>query len=280
MPLAGIGMCCRPSASGEAAKNSVVEFLQLGGRHVDTADLYKNHAEVGAGIAASGVPRAEIFLTTKVWGTDLGYTPTYNAVLRMVEELGVDYVDLVLLHTAGDATPCASGSFRRCRQESWLALDSLKAAGIIRALGVSNFGPRQMSELNALGNTPVQVNQLEFHPWVPQLHRETVEWCKKNGVVPTAYGSMGSARHAAMIAEDPALKELANAVGKTIGQVLLRWAVQQGVAVIPGTGNPAHMVENLAIFDFELPDEIMGLLDMMPVEQRQNIFGHNPDAVE
>jgi diketogulonate reductase-like aldo/keto reductase len=280
MPLSGIGMCCRPSAQGEAAKNSVVDFLRLGGRHIDTADLYGNHAEVGAGIAESGIPREEIFLTTKVWPRDLGYTETYQAVVRMLSELGVEYIDLVLIHWAGEAAPCASGSFRRCRQESWLALDSLKAAGRVRALGVSNFGPRQIAELNALNNTRVQVNQLEFHPWVPQLHRDTVEWCKQNGVVPTAYGSMGSAQHAAMIAEDPALQGLAQAVGKTLGQVLLRWAVQQGVVVIPGTGNPDHMKENLAIFDFELPQDIVGLLGAMPADQHINIFNHNPDAIE
>merc|ERR1719247_161728 len=129
---------------------------------------------------SQGVPREEIFVTSKVPPAEFGYVATQAAVERMLAELHLEYIDLVLLHWAGgDDLPCADGgSYKRCRQESWLALEGLKSRGLVRALGVSNFGPRQMAELN----------QLEFHPWVPDVHRETVAWCLANNVVPTAYG--------------------------------------------------------------------------------------------
>lgn len=282
MPMAGVGMCCRSTASGDAAKQCVVDFLLQGGRLVDTAQLYENHKEVGEGLRLAmqkGVPREEIFLTTKIWSDDFGWEKTMAWVPRMLSELGVEYVDLVLLHIAqADGKDC--GTPKQCRQETWLALQRFQNQGKIRSLGVSNFGPRQMRELFDLGGTPVAVNQLEYHPWVPNIHRDTVNWCHRNGVAVTAYGSMGSGAYAAQITQQGALKQMGEWHGKTAGQILLRWAVQQNVSVIPGTSNPKHQAENLNIFDFELGSQEMDLLNNIPESDRMLYFGHTPDQFQ
>merc|ERR1712012_1290273 len=142
----------------------------------------------------------------------------------------------VLLHSAGKDDYC--GTARQCRLETWLALQRFKHTGQIRNLGVSNFGPRQIREVMALSGAPVAVNQIEFHPWVEPINKETVEFCHQHGIAVTAYGSMGSAGGASQILAQ--LGDLGTMHGRTAGQVLLRWAVQKNITVIPGTGNPAH----------------------------------------
>ncbi|CAE7477052.1 PKHD1L1 [Symbiodinium sp. CCMP2456] len=270
MPMSGVGMCCRSSARGDAARQGVLDFLLQGGRHLDTAQIYGNHKEVGAGVRQAvelGVPRDQIFLTTKIWPDDFGWERTTAWVPRMLDELGLEYVDLVLLHMArADGKDC--GAPKQCRQETWLALQRFQNKGQIRALGVSNFGLRQMQELADLGGSPVAANQLEYHPWVPDVHRKTVDWCHRNGVAVTAYGSMGSNSYAPQIISQGALQQIGDWHGKTAGQVLLRWAVQHNVSVIPGTSNPKHQAENLQIFDFELGSQEMALLDGIPESER------------
>lgn len=194
IPMAGVGMCCRHSARGDAARQYILDFLLQGGRHLDTAQIYGNHKEVGEGVRLAvqqGVPREEIFLTTKIWSDDFGWEKTVAWVPHMLGELGLEYVDLVLLHVASaDGKEC--GSPKQCRQETWLALQRFQGKGQIRSLGVSNFGPRQMQELFDLGGTPVAVNQLEYHPWVPTIHRETVKWChRKQHICFTDYHPRG-----------------------------------------------------------------------------------------
>lgn len=279
--MAGLGLCCRPSAKGDAVRQSVVDYIVMGGRHLDDAAIYDNHYEVGLGIRqaiALGVPRDQIFLTTKIWHQSYGFESADAWVPSVLQELGLDYIDLVLLHTASflDGAGCADP--KACRQETWLALQRARRRGQIRHLGVSNFGPRQMQELLALGGAPIAVNQLEYHPWVPKVHRDTVAWCHERGIAVTAYGSMGSSGSAAEVLSQDALRQLGERHGKTAGQVLLRWAVQKNVSVIPGTGNPVHMAENLRVFDFELSSEEVALLDSVPEEGRMVHFGHWPDA--
>jgi len=280
MPMTGIGLCCRPTAQGDPVRQGVLDYLVMGGRHLDDADLYSNHQEVGLGVRqamAAGVPREEIFLTTKIWPNDFGFESTSAWVDKILGELGLDYVDLVLLHAAGvpDNLPC--GEPKACRQETWLALQRAHRRGQIRNLGVSNFGPRQMEELMALKGAPITANQFEYHPWVPRIHRETAEWCHQHGIAVTAYGSMGSAGMAEQLIGQDALKQIGDSHGKTAGQVLLRWAVQKNVSVIPGTSNPKHMAENLRLFDFELSREEMAVLNSVPEDQAMLHFGHTPD---
>lgn len=280
MPISGLGMCCRPGASGDAARQAVLDYLVMGGRHIDTAELYSNHEQVGQGIREAierGVQRSDIFLTTKLVPDNFGFEATLSRVPEMLQELGLDYVDLLLLHWAGAPEGADCGTPKACRQETWMALQRLQAKGLVKNLGVSNFGPRQMEELLALKGAPVAVNQLEYHPFVPYLHLDTVEWCHQRGIAVTAYGSMGSNKMSAQMTAQDALKQIGEKHGKTSGQVLLRWAVQNNVSVIPGTSNPKHMAENLRTFDFKLSDEQVGALDGVPESGRMLHFGHWPD---
>eukprot|EP00928_Gymnodinium_smaydae_P048833 TRINITY_DN32702_c0_g1_i1.p1 TRINITY_DN32702_c0_g1~~TRINITY_DN32702_c0_g1_i1.p1 ORF type:complete len:374 (+),score=66.41 TRINITY_DN32702_c0_g1_i1:50-1171(+) len=283
MPMSGVGLCCRASANGDAVRQAVVDYLSMGGRHLDDAMLYNNHVEVGLGVRQAvelGVSRHEIFMVTKIWPSDFGFESATQWVDRMLEELGLEYVDLVLLHAAkvdnAAQMPCLNP--KACRQETWMALQRAQAGGKIKHLGVSNFGPRQMQELLDLGGSPIVANQLEYHPWVPNKHRETAEWCHQHGIAVTAYGSMGSSGLAEQMMNQEALQAIGKQYGKTAGQVLLRWAVQKNVSVIPGTSNPKHMAQNLRIFDFALSGMEMAQLDSIPEDQRMLHFGHTPDS--
>lgn len=282
MPIAGVGLCCRPSASGEAVRQAVVDYLVMGGRHLDTAMLYGNHHYVGKGVRQAielGVPRKDIFLTSKIWRDDYGFESATAWMDRTLEQLGLDYVDLVLLHTPAcphEQLPC--GDPKQCRQETWLALQNAQRRGQVKHLGVSNFGPRQMEDILSLNGSPITANQFEYHPWVPDVHRRTAEWCHDHGIAVTAYGSMGSNGLAGQMLSQEALVQIGQQYGKSAGQVLLRWAIQKNVSVIPGTSNPKHMHENLNLFDFQLSDGDLQMLDNIPEDQRMLHFGHTPDA--
>lgn len=280
MPMAGLGLCCRPSAKGDAVRRAVVDYLRLGGRLLDDATLYENHKEVGAGIREammSGTRREDIFFVTKIQPLHFGFEMASDWVPRMLEEVGLQYVDLVLLHWASHQNPLRCGEPKHCRQETWLALQRAQRLGLIKHLGVSNFGPRQMTDILALGGAPIEVNQIEFHPWAPTTHFDTVEWCHERGIAVTAYGSMGAGDTAKLNMQD--LTQIARQHDKTIGQVLLRWALEHNVSVIPGTSKPDHMAENLQIFNFHLDEATMNMFDNVPEDQRMLYYGHWPDQL-
>eukprot|EP00397_Hematodinium_sp_SG-2012_P047368 GEMP01053844.1.p1 GENE.GEMP01053844.1~~GEMP01053844.1.p1 ORF type:complete len:285 (+),score=44.83 GEMP01053844.1:55-855(+) len=236
MPIAGLGMCCRETAKGEAAERAIKDYLLMGGRLIDTAVLYENHVDIARGIAQSGVPREDIFVTTKVWPNDFGFERTYEVVIRSLKELGLDYADLVLLHAPG----IMNGS-----------MDDPK--------------------------NPPCVNQIESHPWYP--NQDIIEYCQANGIIVTAYASLGSRKMAKQLLDDESLKSIGVPNGKTSSQILLRWAVQRNVTVIPGTSNPEHMRENLGIFDFDLDSFAMDWLSGVPPEQYASFYGHIPDSI-
>jgi len=283
MPMSGVGLCCRPTAHGDAVRQGVLDYLLLGGRHLDDAQIYGNHEFVGEGVRQAvgfGVPRDEIFLTTKIPPDRFGFEAADQWVQSMLSELGLDYVDLVLMHWAGTNDNSECKKPKSCRQETWMALQRARQRGQIKHLGVSNFGPRQMEEVLALGGAPIEVNQLEFHPWAPQVHLDTTEWCHQHGIAVTAYGSMGSSNQAGAMMSQDSLQQIGAQHGKTAGQVLLRWAVQKNVSVIPGTSNPKHQAENMRIFDFEISAKDMASLDSIPQDQRMLHFNHWPDQRE
>lgn len=298
MPANGIGMCCRPTAYDEdSVYNSILWYLLSGGRHIDTAHIYGNHVPIGKALkeaAKRGVPRSEVFLVTKVWPAAFGYDATMAAVGRMVKQLDVDYIDLVLLHAPrkiswrmvaaywgglnaliGEGDEFSShdcGDQVTCRKATWKALSELREQGIIRDAGVSNFRVPQMKELQSLGMAPIAANQIQFHPWIPDWQQEIVDFCNAQQIAITAYFSLGGLQSKDKTLQLDDVKAIGKKHSRSSGQVLLRWALAKNVSIIPGTGNPKHMKENLGIYDFSLSPEEVAKIDALRSHQIADDF--------
>jgi 2,5-diketo-D-gluconate reductase B len=216
-----------------------VQFaLDNGYRHIDTAAMYDNEAEVGDGIRASTVPREEIFLTTKVWHDCAGDGPLQASVEESLERLELDYVDLVLMHWPARATPV---------KETMRALSDVKQRGLARHIGVSNFTASLLDEAVACSDEPVAVNQVEYHPYLDQAR--VLEICRRHGAALTAYSPLAKGR----VFSDPTLKEIGAAHGKSGGQAALRWLIQQpGIIAIPRSSKRERIAAFIDIDDFEL----------------------------
>lgn len=228
---------------GREAQAMVEAALEMGYRHIDTAQMYGNEAEVGAAIRASGVPREEIFLTTKIWPEQFRAGDFRRAVGESIGRLGVDRVDLLLLHWPNPAVPL---------RETMEALDEVVEKGLARHGGVSNFTTRLLDEATALARTPLAVNQVEYHPYLDQ--GPVLGKLRAHGMALTAYCPLARGR----FFEEPVVQEIARRHGRTPGQVGLRWLVQQeGVVAIPRSSKPEHARLNLAVFDFDLSAEEM-----------------------
>jgi len=238
MPLLGLGVW--RLRAGRPTEQAVRWALEAGYRHVDTARLYRNEESVGAAIAAAGVPREELFVATKFHPRDPDPERAAEQSLRL---LGLDHVDLYLIHwPAGDP------------RRHWDAMERVAQRGLARAVGVSNYDAGELAAL--LGSTvPPTVNQVEFSPF--QYRRALLRACEEAGVQLEAYSPLTRGRDL----RSPRVTDVADRVGRTPAQVLLRWAVQRGVPVIPKSGNRDRIVENAAIFDFSLSDEDMAALD-------------------
>jgi len=279
MPLNGLGMCCRPTAYDDISVERTIEwYLLLGGRHIDGADIYLNHKAIGKGIQnamAKGIPREEIFLTTKVYPLHFGYEETIKIVESALEDLGLDYLDMVLMHApvrvlpGAAATGCKGLTNKECRQETWRALSDVRSAGKIRNAGVSNFATRHLEELFELYSNndsnssiaPVSNNQIQWNPWAPIEWVETVDFCRSKNIQITAYNSLGGALEGHKTHNIETITSLSSKHDRSVSQIMLRWAIQSGAATIPGTGNPKYMEENLSVYDFELSDADMQKLD-------------------
>ena len=239
IPAIGFGT----SQLGDCAE-IVATALKLGYRHIDTAWKYGSEKGVGQGIKASGVPRNEFFLVTKVSHEYLRAADFAVKVEESLRNLQVDYVDLLHVHwPAIDGTPMA---------ETMGALAAAKRNGLTRHVGVANFNIALLEEAMRLCPGPLVTLQAEYHPYLDQSR--VLEFCRREGIVFTAYCPLGRGR----LFEDPVMADIARARGKTIAQIALRWQVQQGnIAPIPRSSNPAHMAESLAVFDFSLSDDEM-----------------------
>lgn len=224
------------------AQPLVEQALEIGYRHIDTAQIYRNERDVGAGIAASGVKRDEIFLTTKVWIDHFADGPLQASVERSLEKLKVDHVDLLLLHWPKPDVPMA---------ETIAALNDVKERGLTRAIGVSNFPSAVLAQAQALSKAPLATDQVEYHPYLSQ--KTLIAAAHAAGTSITAWSPLAQGK----VAQDPVLIAIGEAHGKTPGQVTLRWLIQQGVIAIPRTKTPARVVENFDILDFELTDAEM-----------------------
>lgn len=276
MPQNGVGMCCRPTAyDDELVYRSTLWYLLLGGRHIDGAQLYLNNKAVGRGIREAmrrGIKREEIFLTTKIFPTHFGYESAMNVVKSELDDLGLDYIDLFLLHFPSSGplrSPCSKEGKGppECRKETWQALSELRNKGLIRNVGVSNFVVKHIQELEELTDVaPVANNQISFHPFVPEETMETVEYCHKKNITVTAYAPLGGMYQRDLVYEK--LAGLSTKIGKSVSQIMLRWAIQSGCAVIPGTGNPKHMSENLDVYEIELSDDDMKQINQLKYDAK------------
>ena len=242
IPALGFGTFRLP---GPDTLRMVPAALKLGFRHIDTAQIYGNEAEVGAGIAASGVNRADIFLTTKVWVDRFGHDALIASVDESLKKLRTDYVDLLLLHwPAGHALPEPVG-----------ALNEVVKAGKVRHIGVSNFNIAQMQEAIGLSAVPLVTNQVEYHPYLDQ--GPVIRAARAAGLSVTAYYAMADGK----VFGDPVLKQIAAAKGRSVAQVVLRWVLQQdGLVALSKTASETRAAENFAVFDFELTAEDMAAI--------------------
>ena len=245
IPQVGLGVWQSPR--GEATRGAVEAALQLGYRHVDTAMVYRNEADVGRGVLDSGVPREEVFVTTKLWNADQGFDAALRAFDASLERLGLEYVDLYLIHWP---VPLK-------RRESWRALERLYEEKRARSIGVSNFLRPHLEELLAGAKVVPAVNQLELTPFLQR--RETVALCQSRGIALEAYSPLTRG----VRLEHPVVVDVARGAKRTPAQVLLRWGVQHGFVVLPKSVNRPRIAENGALFDFELDASAMTRLDAL-----------------
>lgn len=239
MPAIGLGTWQLENGSAQVMTEKA---LEVGYRHVDTAQIYGNEQDVGAALAAAGVARDEIFVTTKVWVDKFADGDLQRSVDESLKKLRLDQVDLLLLHWPKPKPDLA---------ETMAALNAVKADGRTRAIGLSNFTSALMEEAARLSEAPIATNQVEYHPYLSQKTlRATAD---RLGASVTAWSPLAQGK----VADDAVLRAIGDKYGKTPGQVTLRWQVQQGVVTIPRTKNPARLAENFAIFDFALTDDEM-----------------------
>jgi diketogulonate reductase-like aldo/keto reductase len=243
LPVIGLGV---GELSESETEQSVSAALEAGYRLIDTASAYGNEAGVGRAIASSGIPREEVFVTTKLATSDQGFKASQDALKASLERLGLDYVDLYLMHW-----PVA-----RLRKDTWRAMTTLKKSGKARAIGVSNFMVKHLEELLDADVVP-EVNQIELHPFLYPV--AVTDLCAKHGIVVEAYSPL---TRGARI-DDPAIAKVANKLGRTSAQVLVRWGIQHGWVSLPKSTRKARIQENANVFDFEIPGEDMRDLDQL-----------------
>ncbi|MBM7369510.1 aldo/keto reductase [Gordonia hydrophobica] len=259
LPSIGLGVF---QSAPEETSAAVEAALRVGYRHIDTAAAYGNERQVGEGLRASGVDRADVFLETKVWPSDYGYDQTIHAFDKATGKLGVETIDLLILHQA------AVSMFDRTA-EAYRGLETLLADGKVRAIGVSNFSPDVLDRLLQTASVVPAVNQVELHPYHSQpalqaKHAElgivTQAWSPIGGI--TFYpGPWGDERRSVM--DDETITAIAARHDRSPAQIMLRWGIQQGRSVIPKSVNPARIAENFAVFDFELSAEELARIDAL-----------------
>lgn len=262
MPQLGYGVY---QISKEDCERCVLDALGVGYRHIDTAQSYFNEEEVGTALVKSGIPREEIFITTKVWVEHYGYEETKKSIVESLRKLKTNYIDLVLLHQPFSDVYGA-----------WRALEDLYAQGVIRAIGISNFYPDRMVDLCSFARIKPMVNQVETHPHNQQV--EAQKWMEKYGVQIEAWAPFGEGRNGLFTNE--IIAEIGKKYNKTVAQVILRWELQRGIVVIPKSVHIERMQQNFDIFDFELSAEDMAIMATLDKKQ-SSFFSHtDPTMVE
>ena len=245
IPMFGLGTYQAPP--GQKTYDAIRYALKIGYRLIDTARLYENEEIVGKAIRDSGIPREEVFVTTKLWNSDHGYDSTLAAFDRSLRRLGLDYVDLYLIHWPVPGK----------RMESWKALEHLQKQGRCRSIGVSNYLVRHLEELLGVSDVVPAVNQVEFHPFLFQ--KSLLEYCRDKEIQLEAYSPLTKGQRL----NDPGIKRIAAAYFKSPAQIMIRWGLQHEVVEIPKSTNEERISENARIFDFEISREDMAALDAM-----------------
>ena len=262
MPILGYGVY---QVTKDECERCVLDALQTGYRHIDTAQAYYNEEQVGSAIEKSGIDRKEIFLTSKVWLENYGYENAKKSVYESLRKLKTDYIDLMLLHQPfSDA------------YGAWRALEKLYDEGVLRAIGISNFYADRMVEFASFNRIAPMVNQMETHVYNQQ--KELKKWADKYGITLEAWAPFGEGRGGTF--EDETLVRIGRQYGKTPAQVMLRWNIERGVVVIPKSTHVERMKENFDVFDFQLSDEDKAAISALDKKQ-SSFFSHtDPNMVE
>lgn len=262
MPQLGLGVW--KAEDGDEVEKAVKTAIEAGYRLIDTAAVYQNEAGVGNAIKSSGVPREELFITTKLWNADQGAKKVRPALEASLEKLQLEYVDLYLIHWPVPA--------KDLYVETWQELEKLKAEGLVRSIGVSNFHVEHLERLKEESLTMPAVNQIELHPHFPQ--KELREYAKANDIRIESWSPIGGSQGSLL--DEPVLAEIGNKHGKSPAQVVIRWHLQHDLIVIPKSTNENRIRENFDVFDFELDDGDMLSIDSLESGQRQ---GPDPDTM-
>jgi diketogulonate reductase-like aldo/keto reductase len=256
MPWLGLGVWQTPE--GDVVENAVKTALQVGYRSIDTAAAYNNEVGVGNAIKASGIAQKDLFITTKVWNADQGYESTLKAFEVSRRKLGLDYLDLYLIHWP------VKGKYK----DTWHALEKLYEEGLVRAIGVSNFQISHLEDLLSVSKVVPAVNQVEYHPRLTQV--ELFDFCKEKGIQLEAWSPLMQGQ----LLTHPTIVELSKTYNKTPSQIILRWDLQHGVVTIPKSIHADRIEENAKIFDFELSEADVVRLDELNRNERK---GPDPD---
>ncbi|KAI9913768.1 hypothetical protein PsorP6_005800 [Peronosclerospora sorghi] len=248
IPVVALGVY--QSAPGHETYNAVLAALRLGYRHIDTATMYRNESDVGKAIRDSGIPRQDIFVTSKIVPTQQHWS--YDAVVEGVHmsnrKLGLEYIDLYLLHAPFDSAT---------RAEAWKALEDLQTQGVVRDIGVSNFGEKHLQMLAQTWRVKPAVNQVELHPWLAR--GETVKYCEEQGIIMEAYSPLARAQKM----NDETLTQIASEVGATWAQVLIAWSLAKGFVTLPKSVKQSRIKENLEAAKLKLTSEQIDKLDSL-----------------
>ena len=261
IPCMGLGTW---QSKDETARISVLSALSHDYRLIDTAAAYGNERGVGAGIKDSGLKREEIFVTSKLRNADHGYRSTLDAFDLTMSKLGLDYLDLYLIHWPNPVQ--YRTTWKKAMQETWRAFEDLYKAGKIRAIGISNFMPHHIDALMETATIKPMVNQLKLCPGITQP--EAVEYSKKNGIVVEAYSPFGTGT----VFRSPEMQKMAEKYGKSVGQLCLRWCLQMDFVSLPKSANPMRIKDNAQIFDFEIEQA-----DMEIISNLKGFCGETPD---
>lgn len=253
IPCIGFGTWQMPN--DQSGVDMVKEALAVGYRHIDTASGYDNEASVGKGVVESGLPREQIFITSKLTNNDRGYDVTRAAFQKTLELLGTSYLDLYLIHWPNPLK--YREDYKKWNAESWRAMEDLYEEGKIKAIGVSNFRPHHFEALMESAKVMPLVNQIRLCPG--DEHQATLDYCKEQGILLEAYSPLGSGQ----IFADKTLLKLASKYGKSVAQIAIRWSLQKAYLPLPKTMTYARLHENLDVFDFKLSQEDMDLITAM-----------------